>query len=183
MNCAKWREWAALSAGGDLAEAEVRILAEHAAGCAACREFASELAVSQAMLRDLRNGAPDAAEYVRLRQGVMRGLSAPRAVRWWPYAVAAGLMMTISGGYWEIGRDRSLTVAARNPNPVVAAVVAPAVAPVVVTEPRPSANSPRRRHKIIQVKVRPAPPLVVKLATDDPEVTIIWLIDQKGDGE
>ncbi len=175
MNCAKWEEWAALSAGGDLAEADVWRLAEHVAGCAPCQAFADGLALSQAALRDLRADAPDAAEYVRLREGVMRRVSASRAVRWWPYAVAAGLLMMISAGYWEMGHDRSLPVAVRNR--VIPAPPPPLTVSVPVSEPRPSGSGRHRRHRLV------TPPLVVKLATDDPEVTIIWLIDQKGDGE
>ncbi|MDQ6705344.1 MAG: zf-HC2 domain-containing protein [Acidobacteriota bacterium] len=174
MNCAKWEEWAALAAGGDLPEAEARGLAEHVAGCAACREFADGLVLSQAALRDLRADAPDAAEYARLREGVMRRVSASRVPKWWLGAVAAGLLLMTAAGYWEIGRDRSLTVAARNlvnRTPLVPPL------PLPISEPRPSGSARRRRHRPI------APPLVVKLATDDPEVTIIWLIDQKGDGE
>ncbi len=175
MNCAKWEEWAALAAGGDLAEAPAGMLAEHVAGCAACREFAAGLAFSQAALRDLRADAPDAAEYVRVREGVMRRVSGSRRTVWRPYAVAAGLLLTIAAGYREIGRDRSLTVAVQKPDPAVA-FVAPALS---VSEPRPLGSGVRRRRK----PKFASPPLVVKLATDDPEVTIIWLVDQKGDGE
>ncbi len=174
MNCAKWEGWAALSAGDDLAEAEVRSLTKHVAGCAACREFAAGLALSQAALRELRDEVPDATEYVRLREAVMRRVSASRAAGWRPYAIAAGLLVMISAGYWEVRQDRSLMIAVQKPD----RVDAPVAPSLPVSERRPLGSGRRRHHK-----PNPEPPLVVKFVTDDPEVTIIWLVDQKGEGE
>ena len=159
MNCAEWQMRIA-------AESEESATAEHLAGCAECREVAHELAENQRALRTL---AVDEAAVSALRARVMAEVGARRRFAWWWAAASAAALASIAAvvAIWPSAPD---------PAPPQAVVYAPKPPDV----PRPV----ERRETVV---VRPRPPVVaaqalrMEIETSDPNVKIIWLVDEKGD--
>ena len=160
MNCADWQLRIA-------AESEDAAVAEHAAGCAECREFAHEMAENQRALRTL---AVDEAAVTALRARVMAEVGARRRrFAWWWAAASAAALASIAAvvAAWPSAPD-------------------PAPPSVVVYAPKPP-DVPVPVERRETVVVRPRPPVVaaqalrMEIETSDPNVKIIWLVDEKGD--
>jgi len=92
----------ALAAGGDLAEADARTVAEHVAECEACRRELAEIRRSVAEFRGwTADGGPAAEEIQALHEAVMVRL--PRTQRGWTprwAAAAAALVICLSVAMW-----------------------------------------------------------------------------------
>lgn len=178
MNCSEWeREIAGESASAGLEE--------HLAGCARCREFARELDANRVALREL-TVHPAAFDAVRRR--VLDEIQAKkrRAIWWaWP-AVAAAACMAIFCLVYFMPSTHGPVATKLVQIPVKSAPRVAQAAPVtkVVRHPgvhhwRPgvarSADAARKN------ACATCEPLTVKMLTSDPDVIIIWLVDQKGD--
>jgi hypothetical protein len=160
MNCPDWEQ--------DSAE-----LAEHLKVCEDCREFERNAAA----MRELTI-AP--AEFAVVRQRVVSEIQAKkRRTVWWTWsAVAAAACVVIVCVSYALPRWQ---------NPAApAAVVAKMDPPKIWLTPKPVTRRVRQKssgRSLAQAApVRKTEPLaVVKMLTDDPNVIIIWLVDQKGD--
>jgi anti-sigma factor RsiW len=165
MNCEKFEPEIALYVEGDLDGREAAGVREHLAGCAACRELVDELMTSQAALKQLRAQPVDAALLAAVRSEVLAGIEDRSRARW-PWVAAAIAVAAV-------------LIAMFRPAPPPARIVQAPVAQV-----RVNPTLPGRRPKLAKVRRRrpaPGPPLVVKMFTDDPNIVIIWLVDQTGD--
>jgi hypothetical protein len=170
MNCLDWEREI-------LDESETAELAKHLKACERCREFAQELEHNAAALREL--SIPPAA-FATVRQRVISEIELRnRRTLWWMWsAVAAAACLAILCVSYVLPRLQKPLP----PAPVLAKIIPPKIEWM----PQPVTN--RVRHKTSgrlaaqAAPVRKTEPLaVVKMLTDDPNVIIIWLVDQKGD--
>jgi hypothetical protein len=158
MNCADFENRIAAGETGDPA------VAEHVSTCSSCREFANDLAENAAALRSID---VDAAVYTALRARVMAAVE-PKRRFGWLWAVAATAVMTGMAVLW-------LSAPLRLPDP-------PRPAAVVYRIPAPETPVV---HRVVATKKRKEqvgrPVLLdaIKILTDDPNVVIIWLVDDK----
>jgi len=174
MNCLDWEQEIA-------GESESVALVEHLRVCGQCREFADELERNRAALQAVAIH-PAAFDAVRLR--VSDEIRAKkRRGAWWAWsAVAAAacvavLCASIVLQNWKKPAPPTPVIAAKDP-PKIEWTPAPM---------QPVARAHQRvPHKFGPVTASAGPahkpePLVVKMLTNDPNVIIIWLVDQKGD--
>jgi hypothetical protein len=134
---------------------------------------------SQAALKALRTEFVDDAVLRQVRTEVLSAAShRQRAVAWPRYAIAAGLVLALLGGWmWQMRARARFEF-----RPIAANVFAP---PLPVTVPAPQARTHTRLARVRRHRPQAAPmfksePLVVKMITDDPQVIIYWLVDQNG---
>jgi hypothetical protein len=169
-NCSDWEQEIA-------GETESAGLEEHLGACEHCREFAQELEKNSAALREL---TVNPAAFDAVRRRVVGEIQAKRRrAMWWTWsAVAAAACIAILCVSYVLPRFERPAAPA--------ALVAKKDAPKIEwTLPRSVGR--RVHHKssgrfVAQATpVRKAEPLVVKMLTNDPNVIIIWLVDQKGD--
>jgi len=172
-SCSDWEQALA-------GEAEGAEVAEHLQACGRCREFAQELEQNRAALGEIAV-PPAAFEAVRRR---VRGEieRKRRRTMWWNwFAVASAACLAVLG---------ILHVLPRLQNPPAPAALTAKMDPQrmewTLAPVRRVAARPRIQHKFGPdfAKASPAQktePLVVKMLTNDPDVIIIWLVDQKGD--
>ncbi len=184
MNCARFEEQIVLYAGGDLEERKAHRLEAHLRECATCRDLAASLAEDQAALHDLRAEPADLAMLEQIRSRVLAQVAgrppAPRPLFGWAWrlALAGSLAAAVLAVFlWRSRR-------AEPPQPVAVAQAPQPVMELPAPAPRrvpPAPRAPRRRPAPQRhVETASAKPLMVKLATDDPNVVIIWLIGQNG---
>lgn len=174
MNCPDWEEQIA-------SEIQSAGLDEHLQGCERCREFAREIEENRKALAEVVIPAP-AFDAVRLRVRSEIQARKRRKVLWACFggAMAASYALLLLSMLAPRLPSRSVLKP-----PHIAAVPpkierAPVHVPVVAR-----AHHIRRTHSgRLAAKAAPAQqrdPLVVKMLTDDPNVIIIWLVNEKGD--
>ncbi|HTM49316.1 MAG TPA: zf-HC2 domain-containing protein [Bryobacteraceae bacterium] len=174
MSCPAFEPLIALYVEGEASGGEAVQVEQHLPGCAACRELLEDLQSTQSALKDLRMEPVDPALVAAVRAGVLSGIDGRRRLFWpWAAALAAA-----------IGLAAILLAPPRKPG-------SPPMPVAVARPPAPAMEPPRRELPVSRAKVRrprrrskpehPAEPLVVKMLTDDPDVVIIWLVDQTGD--
>ncbi|MGB9457799.1 MAG: zf-HC2 domain-containing protein [Bryobacteraceae bacterium] len=209
MSCARWEERVALFAGGDLETSEADAVERHLSKCAACSALAADLRLELDGLREVHAEPLVAAHYAAVRERVLAELAKPpqRRVAW---AWAAGLAVAAAAWVvWLVVRPNVLpapetprVVAVAPPEERVAqresgsnrrprsrektGWQAKAPAPLVyessvgtVGQTLSSVN-----HEVDPVLSRPvedSPVRMVQLATDDPNVVIYWLFEEKGE--
>jgi anti-sigma factor RsiW len=177
MNCQEWEQQVALHVENDLPAEEARRVEEHLAGCAECRELLEDLRASQAALKEIEAEGVDGALLAVVRSGVLSRIGERRRSIWpWAAAVAmaAALMAALLPAPREVAPEPRAAPIARAP------VTPPKAEPVVArARSRPYPARPRRTES--RQASRGSDPLVVKMLTDDPDIVIIWLVDQTGD--
>ena len=158
MNCADFEN--RIAAG----ETDDPVVAEHVGTCSSCREFADDLAENSAALRSID---VDAAAYTALRARVMAAVEPKRRFGWLWAAVAVTAAVACIALVW-------LTGPLRPPEPPRLQAVVHSTT-VVSALPMPV---PKKRKKQAR---RPIPLRLnaIKILTDDPNVVIIWLVDDK----
>jgi hypothetical protein len=157
MSCAEWEREIA----SELDSAELN---DHLRVCANCRQFAKELEANRAALRSLEI---DAQAFDIVRQRVLFDIhSGKRRTSWWLWpSVAAACAVAFIAAWLRPNFEN------------------PGRPPAIEFSKAP----PRIEWTVKQAPQRPVPvvaraePLVVKIFTNDPNVIIIWLVDQKGD--
>jgi len=174
MTCSDWEARIALYSGGDLAFEEGAEVERHLAGCAGCREFRQGLEETLALMRAVHAGPLASADYSAVRAGVLERIDRRRRHAWalvWAGGLAAAMAL---GLLFFVPRPRPV-------EPLQFALTPPAASPPVRTEmPAPRRRRVRRTHP--GPAIAPASePFVVKLVTDDPDVVIYWIVDDKGD--
>lgn len=170
-----WRERVALYAGGDLDSDEARAAELHLEVCEACRAFAQGLRADLAGLRAERERPIDPAHFVRLRARVMERVRGERGRLAWR---RAGWMATAA-----LAATILLLLVVPKPRPIATQPRVAREAPVEYAHPvvhqAAVRRSRRRVHHVRQSLT--SQPIVVKLVTDDPNVVIYWITDNKGE--
>jgi hypothetical protein len=171
MNCPDWQQQIA-------SESQRAELREHLNACEPCREFAQELEKNGAALREL---TIPATAFAAVRQRVLSEIQVKKQrAMWWTWAGAAAAACVAM-------------ICIADVLPCLQAPAAPVATIAKIDPPKIGWTLPQRvgrrvHHKssgrlLAQARpVRKTEPLaVVKMLTDDPNVIIIWLVDQKGD--
>jgi putative zinc finger protein len=177
MNCRDWEERIALHAGGDLRPEEAVETEGHLRECAHCREFAIELRVHAAWMREVHSELPAATDFAAMRAGVLERLESRRRPAAWRLVWAGGLaaIAALVLLWFETPRREPV-----RPAPQVAVAI-PSVTTVENPPPRPAQRHHRTHRLRPKAPPEPSQPLLVKLITDDPDVVIYWIVDPKGD--
>ena len=178
MTCREYEPLVALHVTDDLGDRVVELRVErHLEECAACRELLRDLQASQAMLRELP--AVDPAFLAAVRTEVLTRVGKKHRAAWiWAVPCAAALAMVF------LVAPRGVEPRKPAPAPIVRMSRPPAnsarseATPVVSGQPSARIGRGRRRRRRIEAG---AAPLVVKMLTSDPNIVIIWLVDQPGD--
>jgi anti-sigma factor RsiW len=179
MSCSKFETDIALYAGGDLPAGRIARVESHLAECADCRALAEELRAAQALLSELRDEPLEDALVAQVRQRVMAevgGVARRPARLYWKLALAAALVLA-AVLVWP--RHRSGAA----PRAAAASHAAQAEAgrePAAAHGAAPLAPKHRRRRA---PAAPPGAPLLVQFVTDDPNIVIYWLVDQKPQGD
>ena len=174
MNCSDWQQEIT-------AESESVALEEHLRTCGHCRDFAGEVERNRAALQAVEIH-PAAFDAVRLR--VLNEIRAKKhRGAWWAWSAVAAtacvvmLCASVVLQSWNNPAPPKPLVATKNP-------------PKIEWTPGSAQPVVRAHHRVhhhfgpVTASAGPAhkpEPLVVKMLTNDPDVIIIWLVDQKGD--
>ena len=204
MKCSYSENDIALYVEGDVEPAQIRAIAGHLAKCPACSDLAASLRDSQALLKSLRREAISPAALSSVRSRVLAeidGISFRWAWGRWVYAAASAVFVAVIGVgialqmqkpelpvQQIVQKDTAIVV---EEGPRERADLSPT--PVVSAEnSKPSALPAEHPHRVRKPKSRAVEPfaddsapvktLVVKLLTEDPDVVIYWLVDQKDGG-
>jgi anti-sigma factor RsiW len=193
MKCRYSEHDVALFVEGDLEPAKSAELEVHLVTCEVCRELEADVRESQMVLKSLRQEMLSSAALSAVRSRVLEQVSETRVrPMWgrWVYALAGAMFVAVV----------SVSVVLHNAKPEIKAVaevmhpdvVVPSARPSVEVEPIvPPAPVERRKHRssssnnqsISEPTTSEAPQeVVVKLLTDDPNIVIYWLVDQKNGG-
>ena len=168
MTCAEFEERIALYVGGELAPGERLAVEEHLRVCAECAALARELEEDRAWLA---SRPPETAEvdFAAMRLEIRRRIDRPRWI--WKWIAAAAAVLLAFGVAVNMRRERPLPpVAARKEVAVRKEVAA------VTTAPRPKEAAVRRRRvRRAAAPEQTASTVKIRLATRDPNVTIILL--------
>ena len=174
MTCRDYEPLIALYVEGDLVDRE---LERHLAGCSDCREVLEDLRVSQAALKEL--SVVDAAFLSAVRSGVLGKIERRRRSAW-PWIAALAAVAALIVAVLMAPRKPALIVkapvsggAVRDRTPVRTSAIAQAA-------PKAKRSRPGGRLRT-RGSAPPSEPLVVKMLTDDPNIVIIWLVEQRGD--
>jgi len=174
MSCTRWESDVALYVGGDLPEHDAERVEQHLADCAECRTLAEELCTELGALAELRDEPLEDAMVAQVRRGVMSRIEGRRPWRlYWGLALAAAVLVAVVLMWPQTLQKQVAPVAARVPE-----------APTSRAGWEPAAGrgpAPRKHRKR---RVAPAEPtLLVQFVTDDPNIVIYWLVDQKPQGD
>jgi len=164
MNCPEWEIPIALWVEGDLAsggdDLDAIALKRHLVSCQACRSFAEDLRASQSVLHDLAKREVSAVLCEAVRARVNAKLRRPSWINWAALGcAAAGLILAVVLRPLPPA-DRLEIVAWTPPAPQVAA-----------------------RHVVPPARAKPLPveDSFIRMETDDENVVIYWIADEKGD--
>jgi anti-sigma factor RsiW len=196
MSCHEFEGLIALHVEGDLDEAERRRVESHLRSCMACQTLADELRESQEVFKSMRQDVADQATLSSVRARVLVDLAEMESgslferLFWGGFrqrATLAGIALLLVGGtalWLSPARDIPSGPAAAPVVVVRVAVPEPPLAgePAPPPPPKPAARPPRRhRSRPVVVPSEPQPQVTIRLLTDDPNVIIYWLGDEKGD--
>ena len=200
MKCMAFEPLVALYVEGDLRESERARVETHIEGCAVCRDLVDDLRESQSVFKALRQGSVNSSALSEVRQRVMNEVGDQEPAPKWVIAAhrllfaglrrktaIAGVAFCIvaSSFVWHTFTPEavvpleSVQVARFEPPSVPStAATKPVPRKVKIAEPTVEAAS-------LGVELADSPKesrqIMVKLFTDDPDLTIYWLIDEKGD--
>lgn len=177
MNGDAFEPLIALYVGADLPDRDIPRVEQHLAVCPDCRQLLEDLQASQAALRELGSEVVDPAMLTAVRSGVL-GVIGDRRRRVWPwvagFAAAAALVTALLVTPRKPIEQPQPPQIARVPVPERVETARVVEEPVVLRRKRVARRAPPPVWKEEQ-------PLVVKMLTDDPDIVIIWLVDQRGD--
>lgn len=186
MSCAKWKNDIALYAGEDLAAGRIAPVESHLAACAECRALLEDLRDGRGLLGDWQEEPFEDAMLAQVRRRVLARVSETRRPRpaLWKLALAAALVLAVWLGWPRQARKQPRTAARLE----VPRSVAPAPAPAVRTAIMQATHRVARRRRPYAPVERaqaqpPGAPLLVQFVTDDPNIVIYWLVDQKPEGD
>jgi anti-sigma factor RsiW len=170
MTCAGFEESIARYVGGDLALEEAALVEQHLRSCADCAELARALEEDRVWLASRPPETAD-VDFAAMRREIRREVARPR---WgWGWLAAAAAILLAVGLATMVRRT-----------PVSRRVVSPVVVQAVVAEPVHSL--PVAAPKRVRKSRRPQPlpesdsQVEIRIATRDPNVTIILVHEIKG---
>ena len=186
MSCSKFETDIALYAGGDLPRARMARVEAHLAECADCRALAEELRAGQALLGELRDDPLEDALLAQVHRRVLaevkheawRADFSPRGALAPLLAIAAALLLTVILLWPRHHSGAAPSAAAASHAAQADAGRVPAAAHGAAPLIRKSRHHLRRTPS-----AQPGPPLLVQFVTDDPNIVVYWLIDQKPQGD
>jgi hypothetical protein len=193
MSCSDFEQQIALYVGEDLSAVERGRVEAHLKECSTCWDLAEDLKESQAVFKSIRQDVPDAAALSALHERVLSGVSGIESMTWFERVIFGGwrrkaalasvaLIVAGSGALWLARSPRA--------TPTIPTAVTIDPAPAVVGPPIVSAPQaqPAPLPRPVQKRVpRPAPPAeevrqaAIQFVTDDPNIIIYWLVDEKGE--
>jgi|HubBroStandDraft_1064217.scaffolds.fasta_scaffold44474_3 hypothetical protein len=184
MSCSKFETDIALYAGGDLPAGRIARIEWHLAECADCRTLVEELRSGQGLLGELRDDPIADALVAQVRQRVLaevRHTTLTWGAGWRPrgalaplLALAAALILAVVL-WWPRHEAKQARIAQVEPEH--ATPIAPAPRPKLV----PAKHRVVRHHHA--PAAQPGPPLLVQFVTDNPNIVVYWLVDQKPQGD
>jgi len=191
MSC-NFEALVALHVDGDLDESERQRVESHLRTCAECWDLAEDLRESQAIFKSIRQDLPNQAMLSAVRARVLEDVAGMESGGWFgrfflmgfrQKATLAGIALLIVGGgaLWLARKPEALIV------PALPVAVSLEVVPEPVTSPvssPPAARRPRiqrQRPVATPQDQEPQQQVTIRLLTDDPNVIIYWLGDEKGD--
>jgi len=185
MSCPKFEADVALYAGGDLPARRMARIESHLGACADCRALVEELRAGQELLSELRDEPYEDAMVAQVRRRVMARVTAEEtrgAVPYWKLALAAALVLAaILSLPWHSGKPAQVAKKVAPARMAPAPAYAPPVEAVLVR------HRVVRRHGRVPLHhaqaAKPSAPLLVHFVTDDPNIVIYWLVDQKPQGD
>jgi hypothetical protein len=168
----------ALYLSDDLSGADYRTVAEHLEACSECRGVLADLSVSHELLVGSFE-EPTFEELTAVRRAVaMRIQARPRGPAWWIWTFAASsvVAIVILLANWRTQPERPPLTHLMAPSPVKisplpAAPPDTAIAPV---PPKPIVPGVRR----VTLLTRADRPAWLKIDTADPNVVIIWQLNE-----
>lgn len=195
MACHEFEGLIALHVEGDLDESERRRVETHLHSCQDCQALAEELRESQAAFKSMRQDVADQSALSSVRARVLVDIAEMRAglferlfwggFRQWATLAGVAILMLGGAALWfspvrdiPAGRaaDPAVVVRVPLPEPPTAGEQAPP------PPPKPAAKPPRRpTSRPVVVSSDSQPQVTIRLLTDDPNVIIYWLGDEKGD--
>ena len=168
-------------AGGRIARVEA-----HLAECADCRALAEELRASHALLGELRDEPLEEAMVAQVHRPCPGGSGTAYTSPAFPRRAGSWLWPQLWSWPWSsygpdviVGQARrgTLWVRRRRTPPKRRRAAGP---PQLIRScPTCAEGPPPASHAIAQ----PGPPLLVQFVTDDPNIVIYWLVDQKPQGD
>jgi anti-sigma factor RsiW len=182
VSCSKFETDIALYAGGDLPAGRIARIESHLAECADCRGLAEELRTDRTLLGELRDEPLEDAMVAQVRRRVLAEVGAATrqpARLYWKLALAAAVVLAVALLWPRHPAPRGeapRAVAASRPAPVEAGWE-----PAAGRGPAPHVRKHRPRRSV--PAAQPGPPLLVQFVTDDPNIVIYWLVDQKPQGD
>lgn len=186
MSCSKFETEIALYAGGDLPAGRIARIESHLAECADCRALAEELRAEQALLLELRDEPLDEAMVAQVRQRVLAevGAATRRPSRlYWKLALAAALILAAVLAWPRHHSGASSQGYPVGPAASHAAQAEAGRGPAAAHGAAPLVRKTRHRLRRRVPADQPGPPLLVQFVTDDPNIVIYWLVDQKPQGD
>ena len=188
MACHEFEQLVALFVEDDLPPTERRHTEAHLRLCAPCARLAEELKESQSLFKSIRQQVPTQTMLTVVRTRVLE--QAHTRVSWFERiflsafgqrATLAGLALLLLGSsalwVWKQPADMPIPSPPRLTPVLPAPVPAPAVA-THVTDVKPV----QRGHApLAEKKPDVARETTIKWLTDDPNVIIYWLVEEKGD--
>ncbi len=193
MSCGDYEHLVALYVEEDLSAAERGRVKAHLQECSDCWDLAEDLRQSQAVFKSIRQDVPDATALAALRGRVLNEVGSREAMTWFERvflgglrrkAAMAGIAIVVlgSGLVWVARSPRNENVA---PPAITVAREPAVVVPLPVSDPEPVDASrppaPRRVSPPVPPAEETATQVAIKFVTDDPNVIIYWLVDEKGE--
>lgn len=154
MSCLEWQEAIALHAGGDLRGTQAAGVERHLEQCAACRSLATRVREMLDALGDLPPVTEAHCAAVRAR---VLSQIAKRRRPWWAIGLAAALATILI---------TAVAVRERRQSPPLPRVTLQLPTPPALPAP---------------VRAKPGATVMVRLMTDDPDIVLYWIAENKGE--
>jgi hypothetical protein len=188
MACRDFEQLVALFVEDDLPPTERRHTEAHLRVCAPCTRLAEELKESQGVFKSIRQQVPTQTMLTAVRTRVLE--RAHTRVSWFERiflsafgqrATLAGIALLIVGGsaLWILKQPADVSI----PSPPRMTPVLPAPAPMPAVASHVVEVTPVRRRPAPVVNRKSDAPkeTTIKWLTDDPNVIIYWVVEEKGD--
>ncbi|HEX3748788.1 MAG TPA: zf-HC2 domain-containing protein [Bryobacteraceae bacterium] len=175
MTCAPFEERIGRYVGGDSGGDEAAAVEQHLRGCAHCAEFARALQEDREWLAS-RPPETAGVDFAAMRYEIRRQVARPR---WgWRWIAAAAMILLAVGAALTVRRPVRLLEARKE---AAAGGMEPAAVwqEAVVSRKVPKSAPARRSKQAADLRAAPhapaEPPVEIRVATRDPNVTIILL--------
>jgi hypothetical protein len=193
MSCRDFEKLIALHVEGDLENALRSRVEAHLRVCSSCWDVAEDLKESQSVLKAIRQDVPDRAMLSNVHARILNDVAQIEPGTWFERILIGGfrqkatlagvILMIVAGGTLWFSQRLQFSV---EPPPEIVWSTPPPAAVASSPPPEPVAPPPARKARVRprQPAVASAEPhetLTVKLLTDDPNIIVYWVIDDKGD--